>query len=660
MIKLLKVFTALLILVGGINSTVDAETLESVLRPSEDAIEYPDSYLNKYAEETSEEHIYDITLEVTGKSFLESEIDVIFVLDESGSMAGEKIEILKDAMKDLTYKMLDHGGFNIGIVNYSTRVNSELDFTQTYTEIETFIDTEVNALGGTFTQGGLIRATEMMESRPEEREKKIILVSDGVPTSSRRVTSIAPIEDDEVRPYGSFTPTYKVTGYDDVLQAGDGKNYAIYGNSSFDNVVDNVIIRDNGESTIGSTFEFKDRNKATIYSLGVEIHDNQELTYRYDKNSANFPTDSWMQSIVFTWDEEVRDGVISPNETVSFTAEYTNETGAVIEEFYFRYLYVTDHWYSTFRNKLRDPSGTCVTVSIDDVVQNTYTCDELNNLSETNASVVTGFKAIDLPVDSVYKVELEFEMGDFDLEDAPIRRYEHGTWVSKIRYTGGSHSTTRIGSYITPQINFPRYSTNNLHNQGEYVLRNISSNGIEGNTYFDVEDKMDLYDTMVEVLYEELVSSIVDGRIDDPMGADYISFIPSAMASGQDFEVWATKDNVSTPTLLDTVTVSFDETTNNVIIEGLNLGRGETAYIKYKVRLETEEEGFEFNKLYPTNGTAKLTAKEGGEQRAFPDPLVVAVEEETLVPTGMINYTIYLLLLFLIFLIRKIVISKVD
>ncbi len=177
-------------------------------------------------------------------------------------------------------------------------------------------------------------------------------------------------------------------------------------------------------------------------------------------------------------------------------------------------------------------------------------------------------------------------------------------------------------------IAFERYGPLKSRIQAEYVLRNLSSTGVEGETFFDVEDVNDLRDILVDQLYPELTNSVIEGTASAPIASEYVTFISnSTRAIGEDFEVSATRNGVDEPSILEGVVVSYDPATKEILATGLHLGVNEQIIIKYKVKLETELEGFEPGKLYPVSENPTLVPVVDGENRAFPLPRIYAIKD---------------------------------
>ncbi len=110
------------------------------------------------------------------------EKDVVFVLDKSGSMSGDKIEQAKEALK-FTLNSLNEGD-RFGLVTFSTGVTAYKDAMEpagsgNIADAVDFVD-GIEALGGTDIHGGLLEALGMLPS--DDRPKIIIFLTDGEPT----------------------------------------------------------------------------------------------------------------------------------------------------------------------------------------------------------------------------------------------------------------------------------------------------------------------------------------------------------------------------------------------------------------------------------------------------------------------------------------------
>ncbi len=419
----------------------------AIWKPSDTGLQHEEADVNHYVSPSTDgENIYDVTLEISGKTQQPIiETDVVFVLDVSGSMEGNKIDQLKLAVKDLSKKLLDKGGFKIALVNYSGAATVGVEFTQDYATVEAYVDT-LEAKGATFTQAGLAAAKELLQAEDAESKKVIILISDGTPTLSYLPTAIAPIEGDEVKPYPSFTPTYKVTEWDYTQEIGSGATYAI----NEDVKVGDQFIYDHGESTIGELLEFKKLENTEVFTMMVEIEEqvvSPEL-YLY-KLAEDSRYDSYpypYQNITLSWSEEIQDHNLSSNETGVFTAKYEHPSDAGEDiDFYFSYTYAKEGiWGPKMIPFLKDPDAKCVIVRVDDQIVGEFTYAEFGTAMVTNKESPE-LRRILSPW-QVYTVEITLELNDFENDPTigSIPYFNHGAWGVRYRANSGNHSLTRI------------------------------------------------------------------------------------------------------------------------------------------------------------------------------------------------------------------------
>ncbi len=141
--------------------------------------------------------------------------------------------------------------------------------------------------------------------------------------------------------------------------------------------------------------------------------------------------------------------------------------------------------------------------------------------------------------------------------------------------------------------------------QAREVVEGISSSS--DHTYFAsaVEEIVD----HLNDISRNLTQSVVDGSVVDPMGEMFNlkgadNFVAASDANLSDGNYFL---NASNPALLEGVTVLTDGQTIN--INGLNLGAGDEVTLRYKVQIDTDNENFEVDKLYRTNGETTLTPR---------------------------------------------------
>lgn len=132
------------------------------------------------------ERIFDLVLTLTADEIMMPEIqqerpvDMVIVLDRSGSMAGAKIKDAQKAVRGLLEKLSARDRF--ALVTYSNNVQSSgLWYATAQNRHRLF--SEINAVyasGGTNLGAGLARGIDMLASvAGEERIGKVILISDG-------------------------------------------------------------------------------------------------------------------------------------------------------------------------------------------------------------------------------------------------------------------------------------------------------------------------------------------------------------------------------------------------------------------------------------------------------------------------------------------------
>ena len=168
--------------------------------PSEDfSFQYKESALPvngtlvSYYDEVNEQyyffHIFSPQKEELGGSMPK---DIVFVLDKSGSMSGEKINQLKDAFSEIINQLPSDDKFTIIMFNADISVyNSEL-LTASQENINNAISfiNSIDAGGSTNIYDGLEYSLEILESS-EGRTPIILLLTDGLPNSGKFSTTYA-------------------------------------------------------------------------------------------------------------------------------------------------------------------------------------------------------------------------------------------------------------------------------------------------------------------------------------------------------------------------------------------------------------------------------------------------------------------------------------
>lgn len=242
--------------------------------------------IRKYAKETATPGLYDVYLNVRGNDQKNIKpVDIVLVVDMSGSMEPYRAAAVRSGISSFLQQITNAGigdYVNVGLVGYSS---------PTYLSTQTGIvkvdmkavsaQGQVAALngavnqtfqGGTFTQLGIRKGTDMLQSDTSTNQKMMILLTDGVPTFSYVVSSATNVGGTL---YGtSFSnnldqPAFTSQLWRNVYNTITPTSYNVGGN----------IIRDTWPATLGEAKISKDKG-ITLHALGIQI--DQDNGYRKD------------------------------------------------------------------------------------------------------------------------------------------------------------------------------------------------------------------------------------------------------------------------------------------------------------------------------------------------------------------------------------------
>ena len=137
----------------------------------------------------------DVTLNVKANSYsnqetVYSKLDIVLVLDSSGSMAygtndakKNRIQAAKAAATEFINTMMDDGdAVQIGLVDYSENVNRKQNLTSNKQTALDFLGTDYYPEGGTNLQSGIAAASEILKKGRKDAKKLVIILTDGIPT----------------------------------------------------------------------------------------------------------------------------------------------------------------------------------------------------------------------------------------------------------------------------------------------------------------------------------------------------------------------------------------------------------------------------------------------------------------------------------------------
>ena len=131
------------------------------------------------------EGTYDIELKVKGGTEIVQNnipLDIVLVMDTSGSMRGSALTNAKNAANNFVDKLLPKNkNVNIGIVSFAEKGEIKSGLTNNVTSLKNAIN-GLKAGGGTYTQQGLEKAAGILNNVPANHKKVMVVVGDGEPT----------------------------------------------------------------------------------------------------------------------------------------------------------------------------------------------------------------------------------------------------------------------------------------------------------------------------------------------------------------------------------------------------------------------------------------------------------------------------------------------
>lgn len=127
---------------------------------------------------------YVVNLTVNGNPTIvpPTEVDIVMILDDSGSMAGTSLTNLKIAAKNfVTSLVTTDTDVRISLLRFNTNATLYQGWSSNASDLNTKIDA-ITAAGGTNTQDAYIKANTQLKTARTGAQKYIILFTDGFPT----------------------------------------------------------------------------------------------------------------------------------------------------------------------------------------------------------------------------------------------------------------------------------------------------------------------------------------------------------------------------------------------------------------------------------------------------------------------------------------------
>ena len=283
--KLFSILTSMMLMVNGLSVGAFAEDYENVKNyPTTADGEYT-NLMDKSAKPTDKVDEFDVTIKVEGKEkTIPVPVDVVFVLDASGSMNSDsKLSTAKNAITTFMDTLVPDDSTNtsikFGLVTFGENLMNSNIQELTTSKASIISKYPSSASGGTYTQAGLERAATMMGTGTAAH-KYIILVSDGAPTYSSKVTTVVTGQSPSINKYGDGQSgnnygVYRGTAF--TGRVGSGNNFRLDGSNQY--AVGGITVIDHGFATISSAINIK--QTYPIFGIGVG------LTQQYSISAAN-------------------------------------------------------------------------------------------------------------------------------------------------------------------------------------------------------------------------------------------------------------------------------------------------------------------------------------------------------------------------------------
>ena len=240
--------------------------------------------MRKYAKETATPGLYDVYLNVRGNDQKNIKpVDIVLVVDMSGSMETDRAAAVRSGISSFLQQITNAGigdYVNVGLIGFSSTRSDSVTPGTGYLSVpmnkvsnQDQISKLNNAIsptfkGGTFTQLGIRKGTEMLDQDSSQNRKMMILLTDGVPTYAYKVTA--------AQNYGG---TLYGTSFSNYI---DNPGYTAQFQSPYNigSLNNPILIKDTWPATLGEAKISKDKG-ITLHTLGIQLA--QDNGYRDDR-----------------------------------------------------------------------------------------------------------------------------------------------------------------------------------------------------------------------------------------------------------------------------------------------------------------------------------------------------------------------------------------
>jgi Mg-chelatase subunit ChlD len=251
------------------------------------SLEWPNPgavHIEKTAEATATPGKWKIDILTQGKN-IPTTTDVVLVIDDSGSMDGDKIASAKSAANTFVDELLTGStGIRVSVVTINSPDSGKVsgsgkpeidqDFTDNITSLHSAINS-ISAKGGTNLQGGFYVARLLAESSTADKQV-VILLSDGAPTYSyeSEITTDFNVDCGNISHFNisrnDFEAKYiTVTSSDYTKIVGNG--------NGFDETLYSLTKNCSGNGNNDKTFEAGNHGIPTKYEAGLLMNDGVDI-----------------------------------------------------------------------------------------------------------------------------------------------------------------------------------------------------------------------------------------------------------------------------------------------------------------------------------------------------------------------------------------------
>lgn len=243
---------------------------------------------------------WEITLTAKGRVTQSKTSDIVLLLDRSDSMNGDKLKKAKKAAIQFIDQLLDENGkTRISVLTFNKGTEGISGFTNRAGSAD--LKTAINKIShyngsGTNIQNAIHVAREILRDQSKAEIKTIVIVGDGEPTYSHKITSLSGItytcpSEEHQEPVWNYNQFVYKFDYD--LLAGNGRFYEVDDNQKRtvnvpcqnDPKVSHTLKypANNGLPTIYEA-ELAKKEGTGIFAVGIGMNDNGEFVLRSCQN----------------------------------------------------------------------------------------------------------------------------------------------------------------------------------------------------------------------------------------------------------------------------------------------------------------------------------------------------------------------------------------